>query len=334
MLKFISCDWGTTSFRLKLVDASDLSVLAEMSKEMGVAKVNRMFLDGGLTDGVSRLEYFKAVLADGLRELQGLAKEELAGLLIICSGMASSSIGLKELPFALLPFNTSGKNLFMDFMGVTDDFPNSLILLSGLKNERDVMRGEETQLIGIIQDYKAFSGDGLFVLPGTHSKHIWVKNSQIVDFTTFLTGELFEVLGRHSILGASISPNEDTENPDHVRAFTSGVQDGFNRPLLSRLFKVRTQDLFGVYTPSQNFHYLSGVLIGSELKSLETEADIPIYLCSTSNVFNPYRMAFEILGIPSIIISKEMVEKSVVSGQFKVFNQNMNHERSIFLGSF
>ncbi|MCC5939558.1 MAG: 2-dehydro-3-deoxygalactonokinase [Lunatimonas sp.] len=334
MVRFISCDWGTTSFRLKLVDTADLKVLSEISNEMGVAKVNRMFLDSLVGKGPSREDFFKETLAKGLNELQQASGEDLSGLMIICSGMASSSIGLRELAFTPIPFNVSGRDLNMDFIGVTDAFPNSLILLSGLKSDCDVMRGEETQLIGIIQDYKSFGGDGVFIFPGTHSKHITVIDGHVVDFTTYMTGEMFEVVGQHSILRNSISANSDLSVADHLAAFRKGVREGYSEPLLSTLFKVRTQELFNTYTPEQNYHYLSGILIGSELKNLAKDSGFPTYLCGTSGVFYPYQLAFETLELLAVTISKEMVEKSVVSGQYKIFNQNLNHERSIFLGSF
>lgn len=334
MVRFISCDWGTSSFRLRLVDTGDLTVLSEISNEMGVARVNRMYLDLQDPKGPSREEFFKEVLTKAIAKLEQHCGEDLSSLMIICSGMGSSSIGLRELAFTSIPFHVSGRDLNMDFIGVTDTFPNSLILLSGLKSDRDVMRGEETQLIGIIQDYKSFGGDGIFVFPGTHSKHILVNDGHVVDFTTYMTGEMFEVVGNHSILRNSITPNSDLLDEDHVKAFRKGVHEGFNEPLLSRLFKVRTQELFNTYSPEQNYHYLSGLLIGSELKNLGKDSGMPTYLCSTSNVFFPYQLAFETLGLPVVTISKEMVEKSVVSGQYKIFNQNLNHERSIFLGSF
>ncbi|WP_209328964.1 2-dehydro-3-deoxygalactonokinase [Lunatimonas salinarum] len=334
MVRFISCDWGTTSFRLKLVDTADLKVLAEVSSEMGVSRVNRMFLDSAAASGYTREKFFKETLAKGVLSLQEAFGGDLSGLMIICSGMASSSIGLRELAFTPIPFHVSGRDLNMDFIGVTDSFPNSLILLSGLKSEQDVMRGEETQLIGIIQDNKTFEGDGLFVFPGTHSKHISVREGYVVDFTTYMTGEMFEVIGTQSILKNSISANADLSSSDHVAAFREGVHRGYRDPLLSTLFKVRTQELFHTYSPSQNYHYLSGVLIGSELKNLGKDNRLPLYLCGTSSVFHPYQVAFETLEIPAVTVSKEMVEISVVSGQYKIFNQNLNHERSIFLGSF
>lgn len=335
MVKFISCDWGTTSFRLKLVDTADLAVLAQLENGQGIARTNLAFLDQYEKGERSRETYFRRHLVQQVSDFQEQSGQDLKELMIICSGMASSSIGLKELPFAELPFQVSGRNLPMDFLGATAEFSNSILLLTGLKSNNDVIRGEETQLVGIIQQLRDFSGDGIFVLPGTHSKHIRVMDGAVVNFSTYMTGEFFDVLGKHSILKNSIqTQNTDLSELGQKKAFQKGVEEGFKEPLLSAIFSVRTMELFQIHTLAENYHYLSGILIGSEARQLAEIKDLPIFLCATSAIFNHYSFALELLGISCTVVPEEMVAHSVVSGQYKIFNQNLNHERSIFLGSF
>nr|MBI1229409.1 2-keto-3-deoxy-galactonokinase [Cytophagales bacterium] len=248
--------------------------------------------------------------------------------------MVTSSIGLREVPFTPLPIAVSGKNIMMDFVGASTEFSHPLLLLSGLRSDKDVMRGEESELIGVIHMLEGFSGDGLFVLPGTHSKHIRVSAHQISDFTTYMTGELFELLTQYSILTGSVSGVEPFDPVKFGDAFIQGVVDGKGMSLLSQAFLVRTRSLLGGVEKTANFHYLSGILIGNELTSLTYGEEMPIYMCCTSHLEAQYKLALETLAIPASHISSAIMDQAVVQGQYKIYNQNLNHERSIFLGSF
>ncbi|RQH17206.1 2-keto-3-deoxy-galactonokinase, partial [Okeania hirsuta] len=118
-------------------------------------------------------------------------------------------------------------------------FPYNLLLVSGLKKEGDVMRGEETQLIGLsrVRDIN----HSLILMPGTHSKHMLTGEHELLDFKTYMTGELFELISKHSILSHSIELPK--ENHDYL-AFRHGVKEGTAGNLLNRLFRVRTHELF------------------------------------------------------------------------------------------
>jgi 2-dehydro-3-deoxygalactonokinase len=222
----------------------------------------------------------------------------------------------------------------MDFIGATSDFPHPLLLLSGLKSQSDVMRGEEAELVGVIQMLDDFSGEGIFILPGTHSKHIHVTGHQVSGFTTFMTGEFFDLLCQQSILKESISSNDIVDPLRFGEPFKEGVKASLSASLLSQAFIVRTNILFGKSSKTDNYHYLSGLLIGNELKALSNSGNLPIYLCCTSHLEVQYKLALETLGIDAAIIPPATMDQAVVRGQFKIYNQNLNHERSIFLGSF
>lgn len=333
MVRFISCDWGTSSFRLRLINTTDLQVVSEEKNQRGTSVVYRQFQDLKEKSPSIRESFYKQVILEGVAALEKSSEESLAGLMIICSGMVTSSIGLREVPFTPLPFDISGRNLQLDFIGATAEFDHPLLLLSGLKSDTDVMRGEETELVGVIQTLD-FSGEGIFILPGTHSKHVHVSGYQVSEFTTFMTGEFFDLLCQHSILKDSIS-SEDSFNPIRFGdSFSNGVKASLSASLLSQSFLVRTRVLFGKAVKTDNYHYLSGLLIGYELKELSNSAKLPIYLCCTSHLEAQYRLALETLGIEATIIPSDTMEQAVVRGQFKIYNQNLNHERSIFLGSF
>jgi 2-dehydro-3-deoxygalactonokinase len=120
------------------------------------------------------------------------------------------------------------------------------------------MRGEETQIAGSVGD-----GSAIVVLPGTHSKWVSVENGRIAGFTTFMTGELFDVLARHSILGRLFA-----DGPGNDEGFQRGLltaRDGAEG-LSSALFSVRALGLFADIPADALRDYLSGLLIGHELR--------------------------------------------------------------------
>jgi 2-dehydro-3-deoxygalactonokinase len=123
----------------------------------------------------------------------------------------------------------------------------------------DVMRGEETQLLG------AVSGDfsGLVCIPGTHCKWIRIEAGCVIAFSTYMTGELFAVLGKHSILVHAM----DADQPPlpHAAAFRSGLDAGIQRGLEAELFRLRAAQLLGFEQRADGAARLSGLLIGAEL---------------------------------------------------------------------
>lgn len=334
MLKFLSCDWGTSSFRLRLVNTADKSVTHEYFSDFGIKEAHKAWKDANKVQDQDRQQFYLNHIQKAVKTLEGISGEDLEGWMIICSGMVSSSVGIKELPYASVPFPTSGQGMEMHLFSPSETLNHPLIIFSGLKTEHNVMRGEETQLIGLITQLPDFKGEGIFIFPGTHSKHIFVQSGEITDFCTFMTGEVFKLLSQHSLLSNSIEENFEMDLTAHAAAFEKGVLDGSNKALLSALFNVRTNDLFGHFDKKGNYHYLSGLLIGNELRDLVNTSDKNVYLCTEEKLNQPYSAAIEIMKIPATLITPKTVSTAVVQGQFQIFNQNLNHERSIFLGSF
>ena len=153
------------------------------------------------------------------------------------------------------------------------------------------MRGEEVQLFGLA---KQSSEDSLVaVLPGTHSKHANFENDELTEFATYMTGELFSVLSKHSILGRGLP--EQTSSEDH-QVILKGVLDGQTHQLTNALFLTRTHRLFENISETQVLEYLSGLLIGNELKALSTKHT---YLVGSNSLCARYKLACEALAIRS-----------------------------------
>ena len=309
--RFISVDWGTTNLRIRLVSIPSLKIEDEIVLDDGVKSLyNQWTKDGG-----NRTAFFLDFLQDKIASLP-IDQDTIPPVLI--SGMASSSIGLKELPYAQLPFHIDGNTLHVERLN-TSAFKNGIFLISGVQSDSDVIRGEEIQMVGLLKENDTCTS--VVILPGTHSKHVIVKNGQVIDFKTYMTGELFDVILENTILNAALEVNDFGK--DQLKSFEKGVTESSKgKSILHTLFSVRTNVLFNKLSPKENYHYLSGLLIGEELLSLKKHDCDNIKLCAGGKLFDLYFTAIEVLGLSSKtqIYSKEEVDASVVKGQWKVYN--------------
>jgi 2-dehydro-3-deoxygalactonokinase len=283
----LSCDWGSTSFRLRLVNVEQEIVVAETNEGKGIAAVHEDWLNSNLPPD-QKFSFYKKTLLDNVTD-SGI--NSLQGIPVFISGMASSSIGMHELPYAELPFKMEGLSVvFAKFHGSDDDDDmHQLFLFSGIKKTGDVMRGEETMLLGCDL---LLNEESIVILPGTHSKHAFIKAGMMHDFRTYMTGEFFDLLSSKSILSKSVSkPADDIFYKEY---FEKGLNEGSNGNLLNNAFHIRTSQLLDGTLPEENFYYLSGILIGTELKDLANEERL-IHLVSNENLMDTYHIALEFL---------------------------------------
>jgi len=245
---FIALDWGTTSFRAYLADGDGRAV--------------ETLADG---EGALKLQpgehepYLAARIADWPR------------LPILACGMVGAKQGWREAPYVEAPAGRA------EIASRLLSIPTSLgdvriapgVRTVDAQGAPDVMRGEETQILGALA---AGGGDGAYVLPGTHSKWARVENGRIAGFETFMTGEVFAVLKDHSVLGrmmASPLSNPPPQGGRESHGFARGVEAAqkLDRPgdLLHAIFAARTFGLFETLPPDQLGEYLSGLLIGAEI---------------------------------------------------------------------
>lgn len=247
---FVGVDWGTSSFRLWVMRL-DGTVLGESHGPEGMAHC----AETG----------FAPVLARHLAQVQ--APDDLP--ILIC-GMAGARQGWAEAPYADLPAPVSAlarralrlpPELVQGLGGHRD-----IRILPGLARRDpahpDVMRGEETQLLGL-----AGSGhQGLVCMPGTHCKWAVLQGGAVVSFHSAMTGELFDLLARHSILrhampdkGGSVDPG----SPAFLRALDRALPDPAQA--VAGLFGIRAGHLLGFADPSDSRAHLSGLLIGADV---------------------------------------------------------------------
>ncbi|AWG23262.1 hypothetical protein FFWV33_17880 [Flavobacterium faecale] len=312
---FVSVDWGTTNLRLRLVEVPSLQIIEEVVSPKGIKTIYNEWVNCG----GDKETYFLTFLKKQLALFSNTITSDVA---IVVSGMASSSIGLRELPYASLPFKTDGKSLYIEKIR-SDIIPNMIHLISGVKSDSDVIRGEEVEIIGLVNEEDK-NHSVVFVTPGTHSKHVVCEKGEITNFFTFMTGEVFSVISEYTILKASIEKTEFDETV--LNAFEEGVQKAMEgKSLLNTLFKVRTNNLFKEKTNIENYYYLSGLLIGEELQSLRDLPCDSIKLCAGGKLFELYHSAICVLGLESKteIIQANLVDLSVVKGQWNILKNQL-----------
>jgi 2-dehydro-3-deoxygalactonokinase len=328
MDKFLSCDWGTSSFRLRLVQAPALSTIAAVRAGSGIAATWQAWQSTGLEGPLQRWRFYVNQIKPAIQSIEQQAGPLTEQIPLIISGMASSSIGMMELPYGSLPFATDGRGVLTHQEPASADLPHDVLLISGIRSTDDVMRGEETQLIGCMAGNANVATEGTFIFPGTHSKHIQVKDGAAIGFQTFMTGELFDLLRRHSILKDAVAVPEGPSQPVLSNSFSEGVTAGAAGNLLHSAFRVRTNQLFAHLTKTENLDYLSGLLIGAELQSLLIEAPGHIYLCGGAHLEKQYATALDVLGLTprSTVLAAQWIEEAVIRGQYSIFTHlNVQH---------
>lgn len=276
MTSLVGIDWGTSSVRV--YDLEPEVPVERSVSDQGIKRAG---------DPSAFEPLFEAMLG-------GLGIGDVS---VVMSGMITSQQGWIETPYVSTPASADAVALAAVHREVGG---RSVWAMPGVRHSSstgtDVMRGEETQIVGVL----ASRGieEGTIVLPGTHSKWVTVERGAMTSFATFVTGEIFELVRHHSIIGAVI----DGSSPD-TAAFARGVETGLDRAgdsggVLHSLFSVRTS---GVLEPESRpglHSHLSGLLIGAEIRGA-TGASTPstVTLVGDDDQVSRYRTAFEIAGI-------------------------------------
>jgi 2-dehydro-3-deoxygalactonokinase len=228
---------------------------------------------------------------------------------VVMSGMIGSRQGWLEVPYAACP---AGFDEIAAGMRKVAWDGGAAWIAPGLACRDaagipDVMRGEEVQILGVLD--RLGPGAHTVCLPGTHSKWVELTDGRIARFTTHMTGEAFAVFKSHSILGRMMK-----DGANDAAAFEDGVRRSADAGgLLHHLFGVRTRGLFGEVTEIASASYLSGMLIGHEIRSACRSRGRVHLLCS-AQLADVYSPAFAVLGIEV----KALEPDSVTKGLFRL----------------
>ncbi len=299
-------DWGTSSFRAALADPVTQKVSSKFESDQGCKSIFHQSRESG----EQPFDYFLETLSR-LLQRANITPEKYQEIII--SGMASSSIGMKELPYAKLPFSLDGSGVLSETM--ENNSLGRITLISGVAGDEDIMRGEETQLIGLRNQLDP--ENSTLVFPGTHSKHMKVRNGALVGFKTYLTGELFQLISEQSILNRSVI--KSTWTLDFKLPFDLGVEEAQKENLLHSFFRIRARDILGKNkTSPQNYFYLSGLIIGSELKDLHSMNGKKVFACD-QKMLSLYQQAVKKLRIEDAsFLAAEDLANSYIIGQLSI----------------
>lgn len=283
---WIAVDWGTSSMRAWGI-AIDGSVLFSVASDRGMARLAPGEYPAVLT----------ALVADHL-ESAGPRRD-----VVIC-GMAGARQGWAEAPYLDVPVALD--ELLAGAVAPVPAVGRLLPrILPGLCQRRagaeDVMRGEETQLLGLATLLPDF--DGVVALPGTHCKWVRLAGRRVEGFSSAMTGEIFEILRLHSVLRHSLGGEIDPA--ERWRGIAEGLAAGVAAPekLLSQLFRVRAAALLSGKTPSWCAGYLSGLLVGADIGGQQSAlAGIPVALIGAPELSRLYAEGLKLIGTTAQIV--------------------------------
>lgn len=288
-IALVGVDWGTTNRRTYALDASGSCHQIEADEEGSLACKGR----------------FPSALESALQAVHGKPK------LVVMTGMVGSALGWQEAPY--LDARVSLFDLPRYLLPVRDS-PASCdaFIVPGYcvrngQGQPDVMRGEETQLLGALT---LGHHSGWFVLPGTHSKWVELDAGRIVQLRTYMTGELFELLRRHGTVAAAAGAVDAVWDS---AAFSDGVKASRQGAALShQLFGCRARVVCGDMPASSTQAYLSGLLIGTELADVvskpgTTHGASVFRLIGSVGLATRYQAAAEQLGMVIELIDSQAV---------------------------
>ncbi len=285
----LAVDWGTSSLRGAWLDAG------------GRAVEERFFSHGILTVAPGEFSsVFERCFGDWMQAPDALC---------LMSGMVGSKQGWMEASYCPCPagFEDIADKLAWIAPDRVAIVPGLCCEYNGLSDVRrlhripDVMRGEETQIFGALRLLDKH--DCLLVLPGTHSKWVQVQEGRVQSFATFMTGEFFSLLAHHSILSRTL-PASDCELD--TEAFDQGVLLGLHsNSLLQTAFSARTLSLFDRLPVFSLPSYLSGLVIGEELRAQKLQPAAEVIVIGSETLTLRYQRAFDLCDVPSQCVGSQ-----------------------------
>ena len=294
--KIILVDWGTTNLRAYLFNIKKNKVTKFYHSKNGINKI-----------------IFKN---DYLKILERILTKFYVDIdtPIFLAGMVGSKNGLIEIPYTKTPASIKHISLNIIFKKMRN---MKLFFIPGLSCQNrklfDVIRGEETIAIGAIDLIK--DKNFFICCPGTHSKWINIKNNKIKLFETYLTGDLFSSISKSTILSKSLTKSEKFSK----KFFLLGLEEIKKKSLSYMLFKVRTLNLFNQSNLTESKSFLSGLIIGEEIKNIsKTIKRDKVYLISEEKLLKFYLIALKFYKIKYGVVD---YKKAFILGAKKLYEQ-------------
>lgn len=290
----IALDWGTSALRAFRMGAAG-EVLETRHRPWGI--MNLPPAAEGEADTQPDAAFERA-----LRDACGDWLAAAPGLPLLACGMVGSAQGWREAKYLDTPTSLDDLAHGLTVVARRDAAPVHIV--PGLLQRGrlpNVMRGEETQVLGVLADVvMADDATALIGLPGTHSKWVVARQRSIQQFHTFMTGEVFAALRGHTILGKTMQPAPTPDDAAFARGLEVARGSDADLGLLSHIFSTRTLGLTNALPASAQADYLSGILIGHEIASLaraqQWQSFTPprkLVLCGEPDLCRRYALALQ-----------------------------------------
>jgi 2-dehydro-3-deoxygalactonokinase len=297
--RLIAVDWGTSSLRVWLMDARG-EIAAARRQAKGLLSIADL---PAMQRSAEYERTFTDVCGDWLRDHPGLPA--------IACGMVGSSEGWGDAGYLTVPtdlaFDADALTAIDHARGVLHVVPG-LRIASEAGTPGDLLRGEESQLVGALEQAGQDQTRQTFVMPGTHTKWVQVDNGKVVSFATAMTGEVFGLILRDGLLARTAAPASADD-----RAFELGLSTTPDRGLLTELFGARVLTLDGLLDPASLPDYISGVLIADELRH-----QLPKYattgrfvVCGAPDLSARYAKALAQNGIEPHMVSEDATARGL-----------------------
>ena len=294
-IDWIAVDWGTTNLRIWAMDKNG-RIIDKKSSKKGLKFIKEREFENTLTT---------------LNKPWIINTKNIP---IISCGMVGSKQGWKDVGYIKVPSKPINSKSIQKI--TIKDKRFFFYIVKGLSQNKpyDVMRGEETQIAGFIYENPNFNG--IICLPGTHSKWVRFNKGKILNFTTFMTGELFSLITEHSILKYSIYNKKIND-----KVFSSSLKEAMSQSysLLSSLFKIRAKNLLVKKFSNHARSTILGFLLGMELSTIQKiigKKNVVI-IGSPINAFL-YEKALSSLKIKTVKVDSE---KITLRGLFLVYKK-------------
>lgn len=294
MTALLALDWGSSQLRACRL-GGDGRLLEQRSS----------------ADGASRLAGGAPAFEAALRTLAG---DWLTGVPVLACGMVGSAHGWREAAYLPCPLALDALHRHLVVAGGGDGL--RVHIVPGVSTRADdglpdVLRGEETQLAGLLQAEPALAAGARVVMPGTHSKWAELHDGRLTGFATRMTGELFALLREHSVLGRLMGDGGGFDAAEFDRG-VARARAGGGADLARLLFSVRARGLFGELAPGAAADHLSGLLIGAELAPAMAVPDPrPLVLVGEAALCERYARAFAAWGVAARCVAEPLAARGL-----------------------
>ncbi|GAB3056405.1 2-dehydro-3-deoxygalactonokinase [Salinicoccus sesuvii] len=323
----ILIDSGTTNTRIRIVDEQSKTVIDALKIEVGVKNAAMDKSNKGL----------KTAIEQGIKEVLDKNALEISDIgHIIASGMITSNLGLREVPHIVAPANVDD---FRKGMEKDEIYGISCYFIPGMKNkaidgsgtleeirEMDIMRGEEVEVFGLLEQMD-ISGEGVIVLPGSHTKFVRVsKDKQLISCFSTLGGELVQAVQSNTILSSSLEDGLiDTLETEHLE---NGYLKAKTEGLTRSLFGVRLLDMYTAVSGNQRANYLLGAIYHEDVQALKFYTDgldLDWLIVGGSEILKnsmSHLLSLEFSDKKIIKASQEVVEQSYITGSIMIHDNH------------